>query len=177
MSIDIDFSLFDVPRESSFTINNGNSSPRMGVSVNQTTNCFGLNNYGTPTTSDYSVLGTTTYFESNLGQKWHYTTAQGTEVIVKKRGNDYLKALWRSNKFDSWKILGYDGGGLSFLDTKVVRSMPEHIDLTSSTAKAPFPFRQLHIGDEFKGFQSLKGLASGQLPKLKNTITSLLKIV
>ena len=76
-----------------------------------------------------------------------------------------------------WKILGYNGGGLSFLDIEAVRSLPEHIDLTSSTAKAVFPFNQLQLADDFKGFQSLKGLKGNQCSKLKNTIKTLLKFV
>lgn len=158
-------------------IMHNNELTRMGVSIEETSNCFGKCSLkGIPQATDYSILGTTSHYKSNLGEKWHYTTLEGQEIIVKK-GKDYQKALWRANKSEPWKILGYDGCGLSFFDIKINKSLPKHIDLTSSSAKVSFPYNTLNISPEFQNFKVLKGLTGNQRSMLKNIIKNLLGFI
>lgn len=172
------FDDFDVnePIKRPFDLRN-NVLTRMGVSIEETSNCFGkVSNMDIPVDTDYSIFGTTSHYKSSLGEKCHYTTSEGQEVIVKK-GKDYQKALWRANKSEPWKLLGYNGCGLSFGDPKIYNSLPEHIDLTSGNAKIRFPYTSLDIMPEFKGFETLKGLTKNQCSMLKNTIKGLLRFI
>ena len=163
--------------ERKFTICN-NESTRMGISIEQTTRCFGKCSFrGAPQSTDYSILGTTSHYKSDLCEKWHHTIPDGQEIIVKK-GKDYQKALWRENKSAPWKILGYDGQGLSFFDIKINKSLPKDIiDLTSYSSKVSFPYNHLSISPEFRNFEALKGLTKNQCSMLKNTIKGILRFI